>query len=226
MTKRNILCAFFVIFCVTLSARSDARTAYVDDKLEITLRTGQSTQNSIIRMLGSGEKLDVIEVNDDTGYARVTAADGTEGFALARFITYEPIARDKLIAANRRLERNAEKIATLEAELREIKSQNSDYSQSQTDLETDNSQLRDELAEIRRTAASALQIADENQTLKTRVANLAAQITDLEQRNAVLAERSRQTWYVAGAGTLGFGILAGLILPRIRFKKRSKWGDL
>ena len=220
--SQALLVALFTVFMVV----SQARTGYVNDTLEITLRTGESTQNSIIRMLSSGEALDVISVNPDTGYAKVTTSSGREGFVLSRFITYEPIARDRLVSANRRLERSAQRIAELESELRDLRGQNTAYSESQSDLEVNNAQLRDELAEIRRTSASALKIAEQNKTLNTQSEQLQARITNLESENQTLAARSRQTWYLAGAGTLTFGILAGLILPRLRFKKRSKWGDL
>ncbi len=156
----------------------------------------------------------------------MVTSDGKDGFVLSRFITYEPVARDKLISANRKLERNAKKISTLEAELRELKGQNSTYSKSQGQFETDNTRLKDELAEIRRTAASALQLAEENKSLKVRETNLETQINELQGRNTILAKRSSQGWYLLGAGTLIAGILAGLILPRIKFKRRSRWGDL
>lgn len=217
-----ILTFCFGLFCTSAAAR----TGYINDTLEITLRTGESTKNSIVRMLASGERINVISVNDDTGYAKVTTADGTEGYVLARFLTYQPIARDQLAAANRKAERSEQRIASLEAELRDIKGENTNYSQSQGQLESDNQRLNDELNDIRKTAANALQIAEENRSLKSSTMMLETEIEDLQARNSVLSERSRQSWFLAGAGTLIAGILAGLILPRIKFKRRSRWGDL
>jgi len=226
MKLNTALRAAYLVISLLVSGTAMARTAYVDDKLEITLRTGESTRNSIVRMLASGERLDVASVNDDTGYAKVTTSDGKEGYVLARFVTYEPVARDRLVAANRRLERNKDKITALETELQELKGENTAYSKSQGGLQSDNARLTDEIAEIRRTAASALQIAEENKNLKSREQTLSAQIEDLQARNTELAARSRQSWYLAGAGTLVAGILAGLILPRIKLKRKSSWGDL
>lgn len=226
MIPKHLLRAVCATLALSTCLIAHARTGYVNDMVEITLRSGESTKNSIVRMLPSGERLNVVSVNSDTGYAKVVTADGKEGFVLSRFVTYEPIARDQLVSANRRLESNAQKIASLEAELRDLKNENSTYNKSQGELETESVRLRDELAEIRRTAASALQIAEDNKTMTIRAKNLEATITELETRNQVLAERSRQSWFLAGAGTLAAGILAGLILPRLKFKKRSRWGDL
>ena len=211
---------------VGLSPTALARTGYINDEMEVTLRTGESTRNSIVRMLPSGERLEVVSVYDDTGYARVTTSEGREGFVLARFVTYEPVARDRLVTANRRLERSAQRIAALEAELNSIKGENSSYSQSQSELEVNNARLTDELNEIRRTAANAIQTADENRNLRSTKVNLENQIQELQTRNATLSARSRQSWFMAGAGTLILGILAGIVLPRLKFKRRSKWGDL
>ncbi|MEM7083459.1 MAG: TIGR04211 family SH3 domain-containing protein [Pseudomonadota bacterium] len=211
---------------LSVSLPASARTGYINDELEVTLRTGESTRNSIIRMLSSGERLDVLSTNEETGYARVTTEGGTEGFVLARFVTYQPIARDQLAIANQRLARNAERIAELEAELASVKGDNADYSASQSNLQSDNTRLTDELNDIRRTAANAIQTAEQNRTLTATKANLENQIQTLQAQNATLSARSRQVWFMAGAGTLILGIMAGLVLPRLKLKRRSKWGDL
>ncbi len=205
---------------------AEARTGYINDEMEVTLRTGESTRNSIVRMLPSGEKLEVISVNPDTGYARVTTEEGREGFVLSRFVTYEPVARDRLVSANRRLERSAQRIAQLEAELSSTKGENTNYSQNQSALESNNARLTEELNDIRRTAANAIQLADENRNLSSTKANLENQIQEMQIRNATLSARSSQLLFMAGAGTLILGILTGILLPRLKLKRRSKWGDL
>ena len=223
---RAFIAALTLSLLAGLTMSADARTGYINDEMEVTLRTGESTKNSIVRMLPSGERLDVISVNDDSGYARVTTSEGREGFVLARFLTHEPVARDRLVTANSRLERSAQRIAALEAELNDLKGENSNYSQTQGQLEVNNTRLTDELNEIRRTAANAIQTADENRNLKSTKVNLENQIEELQARNATLSARSRQSWFMAGAGTLILGMLAGIVLPRLKFKRRSKWGDL
>lgn len=220
------LSALLILCLLAASVSAQARTGYVNDELEVTLRTGESTRNSIVRMLPSGERIDVISVNDQTGYARVTTSDGREGFMLSRFVTYEPVARDRLVNANRQLERSAQRIAELEAELRDTKGENSTFSANQNSLQESNARLTEELNEIRRTAANAIQLADENRNLKTNKTNLENQIEQLQTENNTLSARSRQVWFMAGAGTLILGMLAGIILPRLKFKRRSKWGDL
>ncbi len=223
---RLLLATLITSLMASYSLSAQARTGYINDEMEVTLRTGESTRNSIVRMLPSGERLEVISVNDETGYAQVTTNDGREGYVLARFVTYTPVARDRLVTANRQLERSAQRISALEAELDSLKGQNSSYSQSQSELQTNNARLTEELNEIRRTAANAIQTADENRNLKSTKVNLENQIQELQLLNTTLSARSRQSWFMAGAGTLILGMLAGIVLPRLKFKRRSKWGDL
>ena len=58
-----------IVLCVLVLAASaaDAQTRYVSDRLEVTLRTGTSTQHSIIRMLTSGARVEVLETDASTG---------------------------------------------------------------------------------------------------------------------------------------------------------------
>ena len=51
-------------------------------------------------------------------------------------------------------------------------------------------------------------------------------LEDAKAENRRLASRSNREWFVIGALVVIFGILVGLILPRIRWKKKSSWGEL
>jgi len=41
--------------------------------------------------------------------------------------------------------------------------------------------------------------------------------------NGALSSRSRQNWFIVGAGVLSGGIVIGLIAPSLRRKRRSDW---
>ena len=88
--------------CWLLTAAAAAQSLYVSDELVITLRTGPSTGNAIVTNLRSGDLVEVLEVDADSGYSRVRAGDGSEGWALSRFLTEQMIARHQLAATSRR----------------------------------------------------------------------------------------------------------------------------
>ena len=56
------ICLLFAAMVGTATAE----TRYVSDELQITLRSGQSTQHQILRMIPSGTPLEVLETNEDT----------------------------------------------------------------------------------------------------------------------------------------------------------------
>src|SRR5690606_16835330 len=96
-----------------------AQTLYVSDELRILLRTGPSTRNSIIRELPAGTLVDVLERTPNGEYARVLVRDqrAGEGWVLMQYLTPEPIARDKLAAAERDLTQARARMEELEQEV-------------------------------------------------------------------------------------------------------------
>ena len=93
----------FAIVLLLLATSVHAQTRYVSDRMVVELRRGPSTEYLILRNLEAGAAVQVLE-DAGAGYSRVRVQDqGTEGFILTRFLTAEPIARDKLAAAERGL---------------------------------------------------------------------------------------------------------------------------
>ena len=93
---------------------AQAQTRYVTDRTIVELRRGPSTEYLILRNLEAGERVEVLEQNEEQGYSRVRVADqGTEGWILTRFLTAEPIARERLAVAERNLASARERVATL-----------------------------------------------------------------------------------------------------------------
>ena len=70
-----------------------AETRYVSDRLEIQMRTGKGTQFRILRMLPSGAALEVLKTDKESGYTRVRAPGGVEGWVLSRLLMKGQAAR-------------------------------------------------------------------------------------------------------------------------------------
>ena len=84
-------------------------------------------------------------------------------------------------------------------------------------------ELSQELEEIRRTASSALAIDAENDELKSRIVAYERQAQTLQQENEGLKDRTARDWFMVGAGVVILGMVIGLIIPRIRWRKKSSW---
>jgi SH3 domain protein len=90
-------------------------------------------------------------------------------------------------------------------------------------MDSDYRKASQELAEIKRTASSALAIDSENKDLKSRLVALERNLQTLQQENENLKDRTARDWFMVGAGVVLLGIIAGLIIPRIRWRKKSSW---
>ncbi len=75
--------------------------------------------------------------------------------------------------------------------------------------------------EIKRTAANALRINDENTDLHKQVMDASIRMDILEQENRKLSSQTTRYWFMTGGLVLLIGIILGLWLPRIRWQRRS-----
>jgi SH3 domain protein len=148
---------------------------------------------------------------------------GTEGWILTRFLTAEPIARDKLAVAERSLATARSRVEELEQQVGTL---NQDLAAARGELrgiQTEHGEVSSELAEIRSASANVVRIRDENESLRGRLAAREQDVERLTQENADLARRSSQDWFIVGAGVLLGGIVIGLVAPSLRRKRRSDW---
>jgi SH3 domain protein len=215
----------FIIFSLflVLSGNASAETRYVSDRLEITMRSGTSTSHGIIRMLRSGTPVEVLEEDKETGYTHVRTRSGKEGWVLTRFLMKGQAARDRLAAVEKELaelELENRKMVTAMQALREEKNT---IEAERSKLDSENHKVSLELAEIKRTASSALTMDSENKELKSRVVTLERNLQTVQQENENLKDRTARDWFMVGAGVLLLGIIVGLIIPRIRWRKKSSW---
>ena len=53
--------------------------------------------------------------------------------------------------------------------------------------------------------------------------SLERQLQTLQQENEGLKDRTARDWFMVGAAVVLLGIIVGLIIPRIRWRKKSSW---
>ena len=79
---------------------------------------------------------------------------------------------------------------------------------------------------MRRLSANVIQVDEQNRQLRERIAAAEQKLTELQRENDSLANRSSREWFVVGAGVVILGMALGLILPRIRWRRKSSWSEL
>lgn len=211
----------FVLLCASAALR--AETAWVSDEFEINLRTGPSNSNAIRLMLRSGTQLEVLETDNELGYARVRTEGGTEGWVLSRYLASEPPAREQLERLSSQLTDATERGSTIGSQLEAVRRRHEEATARIAGLEQEKQVLEAELADIRNTSANALSLDRQNKDLRQQLTDAEIKVSILEQENEDLTSQKTRNWFLAGALVLLVGIILGLWLPRMRIQRRSRY---
>lgn len=213
------------IYCILYSVLVSADTRYVSDQLEVTLRRGPTLSHAVLRMLKSGTAVEVLEVDAETGHTRVKTNGGVEGWILSRYLSAEPTARMQLEKMIKEMGRADNPDHSVLTQLKTIKSDYESANQRIAKLESENKQLEEQLASIRKTSANVLSIDKENKKLYQKLTTTEERLNTLQLENDELGDRKQRDWFVAGALVLVGGVALGLILPLFTRRKQSRYGS-
>lgn len=205
-----------------MPATTMAESIYVGDHLIITIRSGKGTQYQIIKTATSGTKLEVLEETEE-GYTFIRTPDGVEGWVRTQYLSKEPIARVQLEKAQAQLAKLTEQNSSLKAELKTLRQKTTTLAAENKDLSGSSKSLDEELNRLKQVAARPIQLENENRKLQQNNITLEKELQLLSQENQVLKDRSQREWFIAGALVLLGGLFIGLVIPKIRWKKRSNW---
>lgn len=221
MTKKHILILPFILMLI-LSSAVHSQTQYVSDHLVITVRTGQGAQFQIIKTLESGEHVEVLE-QTDTGYTEIRTSDGTEGWVRSQYLADEPVASERLVKTEAKLEKTRTALKNLKEKFSNLSKEHKILSENQSALSTNKKQLDEELARLNEVAKKPIILDRQNRQLQEKNVTLEKDLQRLNQENHSLNDRSQREWFIAGALVLFGGIILGLIIPKLRGRKRSSW---
>ena len=221
--KTTIIVAATSLIGILMCQSAWSESVWVSDEFEVTLRTGPSTGNAIEIMVSSGTELEALERDADTGYTRVQTRAGTEGWVLTRYLMVEPGAREQLQTLTGQLTDASSRGSSLNNQLAAVRSEYDTAERRIEELERDKTELQQELADIRRTAANALAVNDENTKLRDRLMDSDIRVDTLEQESRDLSDQSSRYWFMSGGLVLVIGMVLGLWLPRIQWQRRARY---
>jgi len=222
MIRISLLVLFLMVGASPLHA---AEVKYVTDEFEVTLRSGTSTANSIVRLLRSGAEVTVLENDLASQYSLVETEDGKQGYVLSRFLVESPAARE--ILKDLRVKYEQQQLR-LEQQQTEIEQLQQSLQQEQADSQTLKNTLRaseKELSEVRDAAQNTLNILEQNKRLQTVVDQLREEKTLLSDTNAELSDSTQIDWFVRGAAVSLIAFIIGILVTRIRWRKQDSWGS-
>lgn len=204
------------------AAPAQAETAYISDRLTVPLRSGPSNANRILhRGLPSGTRMEILSRDEGSGFVQIRTNRGTEGWLPEQYLVSEPIARDQLVAANRRIDELTATITRQSGQLDDLNSGKSASDQSVSQLTRQVQQLEQELAEIKQISAGAIAQNETNKELTALNERLRAEVDELVATITALEDNVQERWLLIGGGLVLAGLLIGAAIKAR--PRRSAW---
>ena len=216
-----------LLLCLCAFHQAQAETRYVTDQCSVPMRKGDALKYKIASMLPSGTALEVIGGEAGAGFVQVRTPEGKTGWVAAAELQADPAARNHLAAMEARLAELQQAPEALAGKLAALQTEHANLQSEHERIGRERDHLEQELASLRNASANIVEVTNDRAELRTRVAELTRQAADLEQETRDLKLQRDQRWFLIGAGVVGGGILIGLILPHLSFRRRkSSWGSL
>lgn len=207
---------FILYFLITPSFA--ANTAYINDQLEVPLRSNKTLQSNILKMLPSGTKLEILRTDSD-GWSNVKINNIT-GWILSRYLMNQPSAREQLVKVEHALNSIKIKHSRLNERFKEMQSKNKKLTIDFKKVKMDKNRAVKEIQHIQDTYKTSLKLEHNNQKLKQEIIQLKSESQLLKQNLEAASEQSSRNWFMLGAFILFLGILIGFLLIKFSAKKR------
>ncbi len=202
------------ILLVLLPAVVHAEKRYINDLLEITLRTGQGIDHKIIEIVKSGQVVEVLKPGDQ--WTKIRRLNGTEGWVVSRFLTSNKPnilllkeLQEKHEAIMIRTDSQLEEIAKLQEDNKELRSKLTVSAKTLNDLNNSYETLK-------KGSGDFLQLKSNYNKATAQLTEQKQKIQKYEEELSKLEQRQVFRWIFTGAGILFLGFLIGLSGKRQR----------
>lgn len=222
--NKKILTILFLSILGSTAIAEEIR--YVSDKLIITIRTGPSIQNKIVRKIDSGARLEVFDTSDDGKYSQIRTKNGVEGWVLSQYLIEEPIAAHRLRRAEKNLVRAQEKASQLETRVKGLNDQIKELKTENTRLIKNSREMKSEITSISKAASRPIELDRENKELRESLGKISTELQVVSNQYQKIKDSDQQEWFIIGAGVLLAGMLLGFLIPKLRFTRKDSWGSL
>ncbi len=212
--RKSLFIAGFCLFLILFSNSIRAETMYVTDVLRLALRSGKSSDQSILGVIMSGQIVEVLQIDDQ--WAQVRLPDGKEGWVQNRYLTPQ-------ITKGILLESLEQKHKVLKDQLAMVLDENSQLTKETKSIRIELNQMEASLTEInsayeklKTEAADYLNLKSKYEGTSAQLAQQAQQLQKLKEEIDRLETRQMIRWFLTGSGVLLFGIIIGFAAKRKR----------
>ena len=202
-----------ILIWLLFSSICYAKTLYVKDFIQITVRTGPATDYKVMALLKTGDKVELIEQSGD--WYLVRFSKDREGWVLARYLIEE--IPNSLLAQKLKSEQKTDKEL-----INKLKEENSALERKNKIVTAQLAETRKNFNELREGAEGYLSLKEEHEKIKNKLGELITSGEQLAFENKVLKDVKNIKWFLSGAGVMLGGWLIGFIMGRSKRKKKSE----
>jgi len=195
---------------------------YISDALTVPLRSGPSNAYRILhRGLPSGTQMHVLNRDEESGFTQIRTSRGTEGWIPTQYLVDQPIARERLLIANREIESLNALVKKRDTQLGSLNREKGQAQESSTRLQRQLTTMEKELADIKQISAGAIDEHATNQRLVELNERLRNELASVALERNAAQDNAQQRWLLIGAGLLLLGLVLGVVIKAR--PRRSAW---
>jgi len=213
--KPLIRYALYIQIWIIFPALSvQAASMYVTDVLQVTLRTGPSIDNKIIKMIESGQKVEVVEPGQEWSLVRLL--DGKEGWVLNRYLI--STETNKITLERLKSEHSDLNIrySTILEENSKFKAENQKLGSELSDTKKTLQRIRNDYESLESSSAEFLTLKSNFEKVSRQLSEQTQKANEFEEQVANLEVSYYVKWFLAGSGVLFIGFVLGFSIKRQR----------
>jgi SH3 domain protein len=166
----------------------------------------------------------VVDERKRTGFTRVRRHEGAENYIPIRNAMKEPLSQAQMESFNKNMASLQAENTSLKAELNTVKESITPGSTLEQSLAKERDMLTRELNELKKTAASTVELKNQRDEFQERVVNVERELQQYKLENHALQDTANQDWFLYGGLLALIGVVLGFILPKLSWRKnRSGW---
>lgn len=206
-----LICSFFI----------SARTKYITDSFEITLRTEPNSRAKVISMPKSGTRVETLDKNGKWTHVKISRGTKIkEGWVLTRYLESQPTAAISLIYVQKKYNKCKETIDKKKKEVRVLKGTIDSLSKNIKNTSWKLKTTESSYENLKKGSGEYLSLKADNDSTLLELNNATTIIQALTAENDRLRNDEKKQWFIIGAAVIAFGYLFGLYTGKKNKKKR------
>ena len=200
-------------------------TRYVSDRVLVPIRSGAGSDFRIVNSgLPSGTALMVFGESEDGKWAKIETRGGTRGWMPSQFVQAEPPASLLMNELKLELQQLRSEHDRVVSQLNQRSSAADEADDTILTLRSELEAAANELTEVKRVSAAALELDALNQQLVADVESERSDADLLRLENVRLRERIANNHILDGALAVLLGVILAVVTPRLWPSKRRQDG--